>query len=436
MKEKLQELFKNRKKLTLTLIIGPAILSVIIGCVVGLANPRDTLYISLICMCLSYPIVLLFINIVALIWAIKYPQKLLPGTYESKMFGLMDLVTVIIGIILSLFYALLISSFMDLQWGSVWSEQLYNREIHQPIWTGALPTVITLFAVGVIGYIVLLTRKLSNTPPLIAVLCIGAIYIGITQILLFMIQLFKITPFEGLAYSSDSIPLFGLAPLMELPFCLISMAARLIIRKIYEWNQDEEHLEESYGGEGFMADLNGILDNSFSWPIAAVIAMIPLLGVILGVLSLFGQYPDHVIRAWTETAQWNLSRMKAPQNVQYDEHYLCTVAAGGHKRIVKPIRIGERHGHRIVVNRQLLIANAFEQILEEKTPRMHRAIRNFYDKHGYPLAKHIKTKAAADTVYFIMKPLEILFLLVLYLADAKPENRIAVQYMPKEGSRS
>lgn len=435
MKEKLQKLFRNKKRLTLTLLFAPAVLSVIAGCVVGLANPRDALYISLICMCLVYPVMLLIINIVALIWSVKYPQRLLPGTYESKMFGLMDLVTVIIGTILSLFYAMLISTTIDLQWNAVWSEQLHNREIHQPIWTGALPAVLTLLAVGIIGYIVLLTRKLSNTPPLITVLCIGAIYIGITQILLFMIQLFKITPFEGLAYSASSIPLFGLAPLMELPFCLISMAARLIIRKIYEWNRNEEHREEFYGGEGFMAYLNEILDNSFSWPIAAVIAMIPILGVILGVLSLFGQYPDHVIRAWTETAQWNLSKMKAPPNVAMDEHYLCTVAAGGHERIVKPIRMGERHGHRIVVNRQLLIANAFEQVLEEKTPRMHRAIRNFYDKHGYPVARHIRTKSAADIVYFIMKPLEWIFLIVLYMTDPHPENRIATQYISKSESK-
>ncbi|MBR5406593.1 MAG: hypothetical protein IK111_03010 [Lachnospiraceae bacterium] len=430
MKEKLQDFFKNRKRLILTLIFGPAVASLIIGCVAGLADPRDALYIGIVCMCLAYPVVLLIINIVALVWAVRFPEKLLPGTYEAKLFGIMDLVTVIIGTILTIFYAAILSASIDLQWKAVWSEQLHNREVHQPIWTGALPTVIALLTIGVIGYIVLLTRKMSDTPPLITVLCMGAMYIGIIEILLFMVQIFKVTPFEGLAYSSNSIPLFGLAPLMELPFCLISMAARLILRKIYEWNQEEEHQADIYGGEGFIADLNGILENSFTWPIAAIIAMLPLLGIILGILSLFGQYPDHVIRAWTETAQWNLSKMKAPPNVQYDEHYLCTVAAGGHDRVVKPIRMGERHGHRIVVNRQLLIANAFEQILEEKTPKMHRAIREFYDTHGYPIARHIKTKTAADMVYFIMKPLEWMFLLVLYLTDPAPENRIAVQYMP------
>ena len=124
--------------------------------------------------------------------------------------------------------------------------------------------------------------------------------------------------------------------------------------------------------------------------------------------------------------------MKAPPNVEMDEHYLCTVAAGGHEKIVKPIRMGERHGHRIVVNRQLLIANAFEQVLEEKTPKMHRTIRNFYDKHGYPIARHIRTKTMADVVYFLMKPLEWIFLIVLYMTDPRPENRIATQYISKQ----
>ncbi len=112
----------------------------------------------------------------------------------------------------------------------------------------------------------------------------------------------------------------------------------------------------------------------------------------------------------------------------YDEHYLCTVAAGGDRRIVKPIRMGIRHGHPVVVNRQLCVANAFEQILEERTPRFHKAVRSFYDTYGFPVAGLIKTKKAADAVYLIMKPLEWIFLIVLYLTDVNPEDRIALQY--------
>ncbi len=431
MREKLQELLRNRKRLTLTIIFGPALLSLLAGCTLSLLEPGRILNTSLIFMLLAYPAFLFIFNIAGLVYTIKVPEKSLPGTYESKLFGIMDLVTVILGTALSFLYGLILEV-SGIQWKALWSEQLHNSEIHQPVWTGALPTVILLLVIGVTGYIMLLLRKMSETPPLITVLCMGAMYIGAGQLILFVIQIFKITKFEGMAFVSHNFPLLETAPLMVLPFCCISMAARLIIRKIYEWNINEENDKEHFAGEGLIGGLNNMLCSSLSWPVAAIAAMIPLLGIILGILSLFGQYPDHVIRAWTETAQWNLSKMEAPPNVYYDEHYLCTVAAGGHDRVVKPIRMGERHGHRIVVNRQLLIANAFEQILEEKNPRMHRVIRNFYDKHGYPVARHIKTKAAADVMYIIMKPLEMLFLLVLYLVDAKPENRIAVQYMPKE----
>ncbi|VTT12628.1 membrane protein [Streptococcus suis] len=133
---------------------------------------------------------------------------------------------------------------------------------------------------------------------------------------------------------------------------------------------------------------------------------------------------------WTETSDWALSEKISPPNAFYDEHYLCTVGAAGHRKLVKPIRMGERHGHRVVVNRQLQIANAFEQILEERCPRLHGLIRSIYDRYGYPISKHIRKAWQADLIYLIMKPAEWLFLIVIYLHDRQPENRIAVQYLP------
>ena len=95
---------------------------------------------------------------------------------------------------------------------------------------------------------------------------------------------------------------------------------------------------------------------------------------------------------------------------------------------MKPLRYGVRRGERIVVNRQLLIANAFEDLIHERCPRLHRRVRSFYDRHGYPISRHITTKLRADIVYILMKPLELIFITVLYLFDTEPENRIAVQY--------
>ena len=104
------------------------------------------------------------------------------------------------------------------------------------------------------------------------------------------------------------------------------------------------------------------------------------------------------------------------------------MAARGHENLVKPLRSGIRRGKRITVNRQLMVANAFENILEEYTPTIHKIIRYIYDKYGYPLSKHINTKFSADIVYILMKPLEWIFLVVLYCVDDNPENRINIQY--------
>ena len=91
--------------------------------------------------------------------------------------------------------------------------------------------------------------------------------------------------------------------------------------------------------------------------------------------------------------------------------------------------MGVRHGHSIVVNRQLLVANAFEDLLAERLPGAHRRLRHFYDIYGYPLARQIRSRWTADLVYLLMKPLEYLFVIVLYLFDPAPEDRIAVQYL-------
>ena len=69
--------------------------------------------------------------------------------------------------------------------------------------------------------------------------------------------------------------------------------------------------------------------------------------------------------------------------------------------------------------------------MEERTPRFHRAVWHFYDKYGFPVARLIRSRYAADFVYFLMKPLEWLFLAVLYLTEVHPEDRIVVQYMER-----
>lgn len=330
----------------------------------------------------------------------------------------LDIAGISLGALYSLIY---ISFFHEVYFESDWQEQLVNRQTHTPVYSQARLTVIAVALLAVAGYLVVNYIPLRGMPPLMLVLGLAAMYLGVIESVVWGIQIYRGAPLDFYLL---------LYPL----YCLL-LTVRTVSHKMWEWRQlletDESRRQQYLEGRGFLHRCNSFLMKSERWPLAALLLMWPLLGILIGLLLLCGQRPDAVIRAFTETSDWSLSQQTAPPNLHYDEHYLCTVAAGGHEKIVKPMRMGVRHGHPVIVNRQLCIANAFEQVLEERTPRFHRAVRHFYDTCGFPLARLIRTKYAADVVYFIMKPLEWIFLAVLYLTDANPENRIAVQYTGK-----
>ena len=286
-----------------------------------------------------------------------------------------------------------------------WSESLINSQKHALIWSGAYPTFFTLAALTLLALIIYSYRDANSLSPLANVFCISGILGGVVLLLVFDNQL-QVASFHT--------------------FFLLIYSIHLLWVRIKEWQEDRTEI--SYENR-LLQWLHQLLNKSRNWPWLAVLVALPTLALVVLVLMLFGQQPDSMIKAWTNTADWAFSQKIPPQNLIIDEHYLCTVAAGGHENVIKPQRMGVRHGHPVVVNRQLCIANAFEQVLEEKTPRFHRFLRRNYDRYGYPFAKHIKKKWAMDLIYYLMKPLEWLFLLVLYLVDRKPENRIAMQYI-------
>lgn len=345
---------------------------------------------------------------------------------------ILDIATVVLGVLYSLIY---LSLFDEASFGKDWQEQLVNGQTHTPVYTGAQLTVIAVMAVAVVGYLVVNFIPLDKMPPLVLVLGMAGMYLGTIESIVWGIQVFR----------GELLACY----LLLLPLNCLLITARTVGHKMWEWQQiieakalclvqDESGREKAAGealpGEeekGILRACNRFLMKSENWPLAAFLLMWPLLGILIGVLLLFGQEPDALIKAFTETSDWTLSQRIAPQNIYYDEHYLCTVAAGGHEKIVKPKRLGVRHGHQVIVNRQLCVANAFEQVLEERTPRLHRQVRRFYDRYGFPVAKLIHSRYTADIVYFLMKPLEWLFLIVLYLTDVNPENRIALQYTGK-----
>lgn len=338
------------------------------------------------------------------------------GPQHTKTFHLFAAITLIGGAPLTYFYITIEVSDIIMK---DWQEVLYNTQVHAPVWSEGVSSLALIVGLGVAAYCVLASRRAYELPPLLIVMCMAALYLWGIVCVIWCVQL---------SGGEDNPFRTGYLPLMILPLNCLCLILREIRMKLLEWNSASEGRTQKAWADPW----NRLLQRSELWPVLALVAMLPILGILLCILALFGQAPDALIRAFTETADWRLSEKVAPPNLYYDEHYLCTVAAGGDEHIVKPLRMGERHGHRVVVNRQLQIANAFEQVLEERVPRAHRRIRRFYDTHGYPIARHIRTKRACDMVYLLMKPLEWCFLLVLYLADVRPEDRIAVQYLPKQ----
>ncbi len=341
----------------------------------------------------------------------KMDTKLKTVYHLHKLF---ELITIIAGFIeLKIFLSIMEITNYN------WYEQAINNQVHTPVATWTYPTVFVWFGVGLCGYFILRYVPVKKMPPLILTGAMAFLYIGCGVNILWMVQTFEFSP-DGLI-----ICLY--------PFNLCLIALSTLVDTVRQWNQMQKLTD--FGGARWMR-LRRWLNHTMSLPVAAFIVMIPCIGIMTILLTLFGQAPDGIIQAWTQTSQWNLSQKVSPQNIYQDEHYLCTVAAGGHRKIVRPKRMGVRHGHRVIVNRQLCVANAFEQILEEKVPKFHRVVRGIYDKYGFPIAKHIRSPYLADLVYVVMKPLEWMFLLVLYMVDVKPENRIAMQYilpLPKKG---
>lgn len=174
------------------------------------------------------------------------------------------------------------------------------------------------------------------------------------------------------------------------------------------------------------------LQTIYKFPVLTLL-LVPVIISLSLFLLLFGQKPDSIIRAFTDTYNHGFSELDYMcDNVECGGHFLCSVGANGHKSVVKPIRYGERHGNKIICNRQLLISNAFEDLVQDRLPKTHRIIRTNYNKIGNLIHKHyhfFNIKLISDIVYIVMKPLELFFLVILYTFDNKPENRIATQYL-------
>lgn len=303
---------------------------------------------------------------------------------------------------------------------------------HEPVAAAYWPAIL-LIALWGFGSYMILKFKRKSLPPLAEVFLLAGVYAGCAFTLVFLFQLLMGAdpqPYmeEGVkhVFGMNFSDYFVMVCLCVVPVLFLIHCVQLMVLLVKEKaaKQESIHYENK-----ILERVNLFLLKGANLFFVAVAALLPVLFLLVIILVLFGQQPDSFILAFTKTSDWILSKEIAPPPVAYDTHYLCTVSLRGHRKLVKPIRYGIRRGEKIVVNRQLCVANAFEQLLQERTPRFHRAVRNFYDTYGYPVSKHIKSAWSADITYLIMKPLEWIFLVVLYLFDEKPENRISRQYL-------
>lgn len=296
--------------------------------------------------------------------------------------------------------------------GPDYQEPLMEMETpyyHSPISTPYGGWFYILMGIGVLALIIIrMVRK--ELPPLVAVLLFSLVFLQIGCSIALLIQLF------------GNITDYGIILTVVCILNFLLYEARVLITAIRTFPV------ENYRSIAHSLP-NRLLYDSKNWPWISLLLMLPILCLCMVILYLFGQQPDSFVKAFTETSDWLLSERESPPKLPHTGHYLCTVSVQGHRKLVKPLRRGIRGGTTIWVNRQLLVANAFEQILEEQIPRTHRVIRSLYDRYGYPIAKHINTPLRADVVYILMKPLELFFLGVIYLLDARPESRIARQYL-------
>ncbi len=296
-----------------------------------------------------------------------------------------------------------------------YDKAIYVGMFHTPLHSEYEWIIWTVIVLGFIGLLILGIFKPVKLPPLISAFSIAAVILGLITGIFMYIHLYY--------NCNDLLYLFCLLYLAN----VIVLAVRRIRFHITEHVRLANERETVYKTR-FGAWLGKIRSKVSTMTLFSFVLIFPIAAVLEILSMIFGQGPDGFIKAFTMTADWTFSTQIPPPPLEYDGHYLCTVAAGGHKKIVKPVRFGIRRDQKIVVNRQLLAANAFEDLIMEKLPRFHKAVRGFYDKYGYPISRHITTPFRADIVYILMKPLEYIFVFVLYLFDDQPENRIAVQY--------
>ena len=232
--------------------------------------------------CLIAPFILTVFNILNLFKKKKIKENLI------------DILTFLLGIILTVILYLLYE-FKD-----------YNQalrlggseiELHSPIASWSMPTVLTISLVGIISYALIRIKKLK-LPPLVIVGAMSGIFVCSTYIIIYIIQLSSNIGTGGILFLT----------LFPINYILCSIRAVMEIMKIYK----EKNIQAREYKNKFLNKCSKIFYNIENWPIIAIVLSIPFTAILICILVLFGQRPDEAIKAFLETSDWTLSTKISP----------------------------------------------------------------------------------------------------------------------------
>jgi hypothetical protein len=222
---------------------------------------------------LGYPLVLFVINIVSVFTtATKWNLKIFEW----------------IGIVLGGLYTILCMGLTGVT-SEDWWKAIYVVKLHTPVLNSAKPTLIAIVLIAFVGYVILSFKSVEKLPPLVTVLSISAMYLGCAVAVVWCVQTF----------SKDWI--LSIYPIN----CILLVVKRIKIAVI-SWSKSEREYKGICGK---------IIKSSVFLPVTALVVAMLLLGIVLCILVLFGQQPDYIIKAWTETADWTLSQQVAPPSI-------------------------------------------------------------------------------------------------------------------------
>ena len=115
---------------------------------------------------------------------------------------------------------------------------------------------------------------------------------------------------------------------------------------------------------------------------------------------------------WIGSAIWaSIAFERLPSNSGHN-CFVVTAATRGHRRLVGPLFEIERHGHTRQVNQQLLTFWQFESAWQRCSPSTHAHFRAIYNFLGPRVAARIRTRWAADAVYLLLKPIELIVTMI------------------------